>query len=206
MLPNLLIIGAGSAGITCAINAASKGKKVCIIDKANQPGGTLHLTAGHLSAANTQLQCSKGIQDSTDEHYADIVKISRNTMNPLIARKAVDLAPSTINWLQDIGYPFHEKAPLIIYGHEPYSKPRTYLGTSDISPLINAPGKTVLKVLLPLWNKYISAGLIDFRANTQLISIEKKGNTITSILVDGAEGLVRLSAHNYILTTLSGVE
>ncbi len=201
MLTDLLIIGAGSAGMTCAISAAAKGKKVCIIDKADQPGGTLHLTAGHLSAANTLLQSEKGIHDSTQEHYADIVKISRNTMNPIITRKAVDLAPATLNWLQDLGYPFHEKAPLIIFGHEPYTKPRTYLGTSDISPLIDAPSKTVLKVLLPLWNEYISAGLIDFRANTKLISIEKNGNTITSILVDGAEGLVRLSAHNYILTT-----
>lgn len=201
MLIDLLIIGAGSAGMTCAISAAAKGKKVCIIDKADRPGGTLHLTAGHLSAANTLLQSEKGIRDSTQEHYADIVKISRNTMDPIIARKAVELAPTTLNWLQDLGYPFHEKAPLIIYGHEPYSKPRTYLGTADVSPLINAPGKTILTVLLPLWNKYIAAGLIDFRANTKLVSIQKNGHTISSILVDGKDGLTHLTAHNYVLTT-----
>jgi fumarate reductase flavoprotein subunit len=75
------------------------------------------------------------------------------------------------------------------------------LGTADVSPLINAPGKTILTVLLPLWNKYIAAGLIDFRANTKLVSIQKNGHTISSILVDGKDGLTHLTAHNYVLTT-----
>lgn len=201
MLVNILIIGAGSAGMTCAIRAAQKGKKVLVIEKSDTVGGTLHYTAGHLSGANTDRQISRNIIDSTDEHYADIVRISRNTMNPIIAQKAVELAPTTINWLDELGYPFHEKAPLIIYGHEPYSKPRTYLGEKDISPTMNASGKTILNLLLPLWNQLVADGLIECRLLTKLVSIEKEGDTITGVIVSSNNEQEKLRAKSYVLTS-----
>ncbi len=201
MLADILIIGAGSAGMTCAIRAAQNGKRVIVIEKSDQVGGTLHYTAGHLSGANTKQQISKNIIDSSEEHYADIVRISRNTMNPVIAKKAVEFAPSTIDWLDELGYPFHEKAPLIIYGHEPYSKPRTYLGEKDISPTMNASGKTVLNLLLPLWNQLVTEGKIECRLSTKLISIEKSGDEISGVIVSSNNGQTTLVAKSYVLTT-----
>ncbi|MEI6264810.1 MAG: FAD-dependent oxidoreductase [Sphingobacteriia bacterium] len=201
MLADILIIGAGSAGMTCAIRAAQMGKRVLVIDKSDKVGGTLHYTAGHLSGANTKRQIGKSIIDSTEEHYADIVRISRNTMNPIIAQKAVELATSTIDWLDELGYPFHEKAPLIIYGHEPYSKPRTYLGEMDISPTMTNSGKTILQLLLPLWNQLVKDGLIECRLSTKLVSIEKSGEEITSVMVSKNNEQEKLRAKNYVLTT-----
>jgi succinate dehydrogenase/fumarate reductase flavoprotein subunit len=201
MLADILIIGAGSAGMTCAIRAAQMGKRVLVIDKSDKVGGTLYYTAGHLSGANTKRQIGKNIIDSVDEHYADIVRISRNTMNAEIAKKAVELAPSTINWLDDLGYPFHEKAPLIIYGHEPYSKPRTYLGEKDISPTMTDSGKTILHLLLPLWNQLVEEGKIECRLSTKLVSIEKSGDEIASVMVSRNNELEKLRAKNYVLTT-----
>lgn len=201
MLADILIIGAGSAGMTCAICAAQKGKKVLVIEKSDTVGGTLHYTAGHLSGAATNRQTNKNITDSPKEHFADIVRISRNTMNPIIAQKAVKLAPTTINWLDELGYPFHEKAPLIIYGHEPYSKPRTYLGENDISASMNASGKTILHLLLPLWNQLIADGLIECRLSTKLVSIEKSGEEIAGVMVSKNNEQEKLKAKNYVLTT-----
>lgn len=201
MLADLLIVGAGTAGITAAICAAERGKKVVVIEKADEAGGTLHYTAGHLSAAGTNLQIRKGIIDTPEEHYADIERISQHTMNPVIARKAVDLAPSTLNWLEDLGYPFHEKAPLIIYGHEPYSKPRTYLGLNDIRTQIDAPGKTLLHLLLPIFNKYISAGKIEVHYNTKMEGIEVEGEEVVGIKTIDDRGCTINTAKNYLLTT-----
>lgn len=201
MLVDILIIGAGSAGMTCAIRAAQKGKKVLVIEKSDQVGGTLQYTAGHLSGAATNRQINKNITDSTKEHFTDIVRISRNTMNPIIALKAVELAPTTINWLDELGYSFHEKAPLIIYGHEPYSKPRTYLGENDISASMNASGKTVLNLLLPLWNQLVADGLIECRLSTKLVGIDKSSNEIIHIIVFVEDHFEKLTAKNYVLTT-----
>ena len=201
MLPDIIIIGAGTAGISCAISAAKRGKRVLVIEKSHQVGGTLHYTAGHLSGAGTDRQKLKGVTDSPDNHYADIVRISQNTMNPVLTRKAVDLAPITINWLDKLGYPFHEKAPLLIYGHEPYSNPRTYLGINDTPPTINNPGKTILQVLLPLWDQYISTGNIECKLSTKMKSIKRVGDQISGIVIENAKTIETIYATNYILTT-----
>jgi succinate dehydrogenase/fumarate reductase flavoprotein subunit len=185
MAYDIIIVGGGSAGMTCAITAAKRGLKILVIEKDNKIGGTLHLTAGHLSAANTNLQKRKGINDSIENHYNDIVKISNNTMQETLTKKAVSLAPITLNWLEDLGYPFHDIAPLIIYGHEPYSVARTYLGKNDYAAKdITGSGKSVFHTLLPLWDKYISTRNITVLYNHSLKSLVKKNDEIIQVEVE----------------------
>jgi succinate dehydrogenase/fumarate reductase flavoprotein subunit len=181
---NLIIIGAGSAGMPCAIRAAERGLKVLVIEKDNRVGGTLHLTAGHLSAANTTRQREKGIADTVENHYEDIVRISHNTMDAAIAKKAVELAPNTINWLQENGYIFHDLTPIIIHGHEPYNVARTYFGKDDYAAKdITGSGKMVLKTLLPLWDKYVAEGKIEILLNHSFESLNREEDIVTSIKV-----------------------
>lgn len=179
---NLIIIGAGSAGMPCAIRAAERGLKVLVIEKDYKVGGTLHHTAGHLSAANTNRQKEKGIADTIQKHYEDVVKISHNTIDKTIAKKAIELAPSTLNWLQEIGYAFHDLTPIIIHGHEPYSVARTYFGKDDYAAKdITGSGKMVLKTLSPLWDKYVAEKKIDVLLNHSFESIFKVDNVVTDI-------------------------
>jgi succinate dehydrogenase/fumarate reductase flavoprotein subunit len=198
---SIIIIGAGSAGMACAVRAAQLGKKVLVMDKAATAGGTLHLTAGHLSAAGTKKQAAKNIVDDPQQHYADIAHISRNTMDATVAKLATELAPDLIDWLDDLGYPFHEKAPAIIHGHEPYTIARTYFGVNDVSPKINQPGNTVLHTLLPEWERWVAAGLIQFLPEHQLLAFKVKGHHIDHIVVsnNGEEKIYR--AEKYVLCT-----
>ncbi len=168
----------------CAIRAAERGLSVLVFEKDSIAGGTLHLTAGHLSAAGTRRQQEKGIADTTTQHYEDVKRISRNTMNPLIAGKAVSLAPVTIDWLDELGYPFHDMTPLILHGHEPYHVPRTYFGRDDYAAGdITGSGKMVLKTLLPLWEKWVAAGNIDIFYRHQLTRLQKSGNLVMALEV-----------------------
>jgi succinate dehydrogenase/fumarate reductase flavoprotein subunit len=179
---NIIIIGGGSSGMACAITAAQRGLQILVIEKDDKIGGTLHLTAGHLSAAGTNMQKQKGITDTIESHYNDIARISNNTMNATLTKKAVELAPATVNWLQDLGYPFNDIAPLIIYGHEPYSVARTYLGVNDYAAKdITGSGKSVYNKLLPLWNKYITDGNIKVMYKHSLKSLIKNENKIVKI-------------------------
>jgi succinate dehydrogenase/fumarate reductase flavoprotein subunit len=184
MQHDIIIIGAGSAGMPCAIQAANRGLKVLVIEKDNQPGGTLHLTAGHLSAAGTKRQQQKGFEDSTESHFEDIIRISRNTMDAAIAKKAVALAPGTVDWLESNGYTFHDLTPLIIHGHEPYSVARTYFGKNDYAAKdITGSGKMVLKTLLPLWDKLVEEKKIEVWLNHSLVKLIKDDNSITAIII-----------------------
>jgi fumarate reductase flavoprotein subunit len=198
---DILIIGAGTAGITAAIQAAKRGKQVVVVEKCGFVGGTLHYTAGHLSAAGTRLQQTAGISDTPEQHFQDIARICGNTMDAIITRKAVELAPGTVNWLQDLGYPFHERAPAILYGHEAYSIARTYFGKDDVSPKMNRSGKTIWQILQPLWEEQINKGTIQLITHCKLIGFRHANHQITGVVVENKGEQQILSAQQYILTT-----
>ena len=71
-----IIVGAGTAGLPAAIHASRRGAKVLLLDAADQLGGTLNLASGQISAAGTRLQEAKGIADSPDRHYEDVMEIT----------------------------------------------------------------------------------------------------------------------------------
>jgi len=198
---DILIIGAGAAGMTSAIRAAQRGKKVVVLEKMDKVGGTLSLTAGHISGASTQRQSYAGIQDTPDSHYSDIVRICRNTMDPTITRKAVDLASSTIDWLTELGYSFHDRTPAIIYGHEAYSIARTYFGKEDIHPKMQESGQTILRLLLPLWNEQVHKGNIRLLIRCKLKQIIVDKNLVVGIIAEQDDREFILTAHHYLLTT-----
>lgn len=199
---DLIIIGAGSAGMPCAIRAAQRGLTVLVIEKENEVGGTLHVTAGHMSAGGTKRQKSLGIKDNPDKHWQDVKHISKNTADEVISKKAIQLAPSTIDWLEEMGYCFHEKTPLIIYGHEAYSEPRTYFGTDDYfdGPIIQ-PGKSILKVILPCFEQLVAAKKITLLTNHLLKKIILHNNKVIAVKIIGGGKVKIVHAKNFVLTT-----
>ncbi len=168
----ILIVGAGTAGMACAIRAAECGAKVLVIEKSDVVGGTLHVTAGHLSAGGTLRQAEKGIVDSPQQHYDDVMRISNQTADPAIVKLATDLAPQTIDWLQSLGFPFELDTPKFIYGHTPYQIPRTYWGTTSYEGTeIKWAGSAIYETMIPLWEKYVANGQIELQLNTKLTQI-----------------------------------
>ena len=203
---SIIIIGGGSAGMVCAIRAAMRGSKVLVIDKANEIGGTLHLTAGHLSAAGTQLQAAKGIHDTAQDHYNDVDSISQHTMQPALTHKAVTLAAATVDWLVALGYPMHPNAPIIIHGHQAYSTARTYMGSHDYAAKdITTSAKTVYYTLLPLWHKYVASGHITVLLKHSLQGLVTNGLAITHInalnLTTNAVTVIPVHTAQVVVTT-----
>ena len=87
---DVAVVGGGTAGIPCAIFAAQRGLRVLVLEHAPQVGGTLHYSAGQMSAAGTRRQHEMGIVDSPARHFADIMRLSGNTADPVLVRLAVD--------------------------------------------------------------------------------------------------------------------
>jgi predicted oxidoreductase len=138
---DVVIVGAGTAGIPCAIHAAQAGARVLLVEKDRRIGGTLHITGGHMAAAGTRRQAERGIEDSVEAHLADIRRISKGTARDDLITIVAHHAAETIEWLADRGFAFASETPRIIYGHEPYSVPRTYYGKDE--------GLSILAVLEP---------------------------------------------------------
>ncbi len=53
---DVIVVGAGTAGLPTAINATEREARILLLDKSDDIGGTLHVTAGQMSAAPTECQ------------------------------------------------------------------------------------------------------------------------------------------------------
>lgn len=136
---DLIIVGAGTAGLPAAIFASRRGGRVLLLDAASVIGGTLHFSTGQMSAAGTRLQRSLGIEDSADAHFDDVMRISQGSANPEIVRLAVDQAGPTLDWLMEAGLEPLPGHPVMGLGHEFYSQRRYYWGRNG--------GRSILEVL-----------------------------------------------------------
>mgnify|MGYP000140658356 CR=1 FL=1 len=123
---DLIVVGAGTAGIPAALFAARRGARVLVLEKGAQVGGTLWMSGGQMSAAGTRLQKAKGIEDTPAEHLADILRISGGTANVDVVRLAVENAAVTVDWLESAGLEIAPEYPVHATGHEPYSRARIY--------------------------------------------------------------------------------
>lgn len=126
---DVIVVGAGTAGIPCAIAAADGGARVLLVEKDNLIGGTLHLTGGHMAAAGARRQIEMGIKDSPAEHLEDIRRISGGSARDDLVSLQAEHGAATVDWLDERGFAFAPESPRIVYGHEPYRIARTYYGT-----------------------------------------------------------------------------
>jgi flavocytochrome c len=198
MTYDLIIVGAGTAGMPCALEAAKRGRTVLVVEKDSKVGGTLHLTGGHMSAGGTRQQTQKGITDTVQAHFDDVMDISFGTADPGLVRVATQEAPQTIAWLDSLGFDFAPESPRLVYGHVPYKTARTHHGTEA--------GKSILKVLMPLWEQTLATGNGPAARLTCLLE-----HTLTELLTEGNrvvgvkclhEGKERLFyGQNVVLTT-----
>ncbi|WP_326640676.1 FAD-dependent oxidoreductase [Streptosporangium sp. NBC_01755] len=189
---SLIVIGAGTAGLPCAIGAAAAGAKVLVIEKSHRIGGTLHYSTGHLSAAGTSLQRKRGITDTVEDHLADLDRISHCLSRADLVRQAVTAAPDAVEWLLDRGFDVDPETPRILYGHEPYSIPRTYYGRSG--------GLSILEVLHGELEKWQRRGSIEVWLATAVVGLRATASCI-EIETEGRHGSRLLTATEVVLAT-----
>jgi flavocytochrome c len=157
---DIIIVGGGTAGMTAAITAAERGRRVLVIEKDNRIGGTLHWTAGQMSAGGTKAQAEKGISDTPEAHFDEVMRINNGSADEWMIRLATDEAPKTLDWLAENGFEYAEDSPKLVYGHVPYTTPRTHFG-KDM-------GRSILKVLQPLFDAQVEKGNIELRLEMTL--------------------------------------
>jgi len=193
-MTHVAIVGAGMAGLPCAIRAADGGAQVTLVEAADDVGGKLPRSSGQISAAGTRLQAEKGIVDSPNDHFADVMRICHETADPHVVRLAVDHAAATVDWLQDIGVPFPPDHPVISYNHDVY-RARRYQWPVE-------KGRSILDALRPLLDAHIDAGRIELHLNTAMTEIVRDADgAVTAITVRGPNGDDRtLQADAYVLT------
>lgn len=179
---DILVIGAGTAGMPCAIAAAQAGAHVVVVEKTDDLGGTLNLSAGSMAAAGTRRQRERGIEDTVEEHLADLERIGGGLADPTILRRAAELAPDAIDWLDELGFAFDDPCPVIYHGYEPYGKSRVYWGKNL--------ARSAIEVMEPLWTAEVERGAITPLFGHALIDLIVEDDAVVGARARDAEGVV----------------
>ena len=196
--PDVIVVGGGPAGLAAAATATELGLSAVLIEKTTRLGGQLPVSAGRFSAADTRLQRRRGISDSPDEHFEDVMRLGGHKASPKLLRRAVDVAAESVDWLESLGFPFARGAPATVTYHEPYSKPRTYWGFAGGRPA----GIAVLECLT-------GSGLlddVDVRLESRVTAIHlEEGSHIARVsgvdVTGPSRKVATLTARNVIVAT-----
>ena len=102
-MPDIVVIGAGIAGLTTALESARGGANVAVVDIASVFGGHAVVSEGGLSLVDTPLQHRLGVKDSPDLAYHDVTHWGEDA-NSAWVRLYVDRSRHDIfDWLVDLG-------------------------------------------------------------------------------------------------------
>lgn len=100
---DIVIVGAGGAGLAAAIEAAENGASVVILERMPIIGGnTLRATAG-MNAAETNLQAENDIEDSVELFFEDTMNGGQQTNDPEMVEVLVNHSAEAVHWINDLG-------------------------------------------------------------------------------------------------------
>ena len=176
---DVVIVGAGGAGLTAAVRAKQAGAKVLVLEKMPMVGGNSLKASGGMNCAGTKFQEAAGITDSGVREFVEDTMNGGHYLNDLglVATMAVNSA-AAVEWLESIG------APL---------------------PKVAATGGTVHKYLhSPEDGSPVGAYLVEKlseEAERQGIEIMLNTKATEILMVDGAAAGVKAedAAHEYTI-------
>lgn len=137
---DVVIMGAGTAGLTAATRLLEKGITVTVFEKQDIPGGSMSMTYSGLACAGSQLQKNYSLGRFDDSPYFDktaMLALLSNYVNPEFDRfegampyddAMYTASPDMVDWLHEIGVGFYSLGVNKAYGVTPYLAPGCYEG------------------------------------------------------------------------------
>ncbi len=95
---DIIVIGSGLAGLAAAIEAAQAGAAVIVIEKMKVIGGNTRISDGALAAPGNYLQKKRGIADSAELFFDDMLRAGLGLNHPHLVRIVAQRAADTIEW------------------------------------------------------------------------------------------------------------
>ncbi len=146
MRSDVLIIGAGGAGLVAALNAKESGAKVLVITKEYPTRSQTCMAQGGINAA-----LGNAGEDSVEAHIKNTLKSAHGLAKEEAVRLMCSEAPKAVEWLDSIGVCFSRTKDAKI-------AQRT-LGGASAPRACYAQDYTGLKILHTLYDRCISEGI-----------------------------------------------
>ncbi len=182
---DVVVAGAGGAGLAAALALSEGGAKVVIFEKMPFAGGSFLFVEGTF-AVESEMQRKRNIKVTRDEAFRGMMEYSHWRANPALVRAFVDKSASTIDWLEEQGVEFTEPTGTWLGG------PRTWHLFKGLGgPAINA-----------LATHAIKKG-VEIRYETAVKHLLRQGNgPVTGIIAEDKTGKrINVKAKAVIIAT-----
>jgi fumarate reductase flavoprotein subunit len=190
---DLIVVGAGTAGLPAAICAAERGLRVALVEAAGEIGGTLHLSSASISAAGTSIQAKAGVQDSPESHFNNCLRMNHGTGDLALLKMWTEKAADTVEWLLSLGWACDPHEPVLAYEHDLYDTPRTYRSAKQ--------GFSLIEAFEPAVQKLQASGALEVMLNTRFTGFVQEGGAVTGVHAVQDGQTITLTGQAVVLTT-----
>ena len=186
---DIVVIGAGGAGMTAAIQAKQDGAtNVVIIEKMPQVGGNTTRSTGGLNASETKYQKEQGIKDTNDLFFQDTMTGGKNLNDKELVKTLVNNSASAIDWVNEIG---GDLSVVAMFGGASVERIHRPSDTSAVGPmLVKTFSKQLESLEIPV--------LLETTAKE--ITVDEKG-TVTGVKIEGKDGEKVISCKAVVVAT-----
>ena len=185
---DVVIVGAGGAGLTAAIQATQDGAKVIVLEMMPMVGGNSLKATGGMNAAGTRFQAALGITDSGVQEFIEDTMNGGHQLNNIDLVTAMsEQSSDAVNWLADLGAELPKVAAtggtVHKYLHEP------------------ADGSAVGSFLVQKLSKTCEKMGITIMLNTKATELIMDGGTAVGVLANDMYHDYTINAKAVILAT-----
>ena len=112
----VVVIGAGGAGLAAAVTANQNGSKVIVLEKMAKTGGNTILSGGALNAVDEGSETALANKDSIELHYTQTYEGGDKLGDPVLIRTLVENGWDDVEWLKDLGMEFQDGTFTVLGG------------------------------------------------------------------------------------------
>ena len=107
---DIIVVGAGPAGLAASIAAADEGASVILLEKMSFVGGSSAISGGSVNSGGSKYQAARGLEDSVEILYEDILRHGGYQNDTRLARLYAENVGQTFDWLvDDLGVIFEDE-------------------------------------------------------------------------------------------------
>lgn len=186
---DVVVVGAGAAGLSASIGAAARGAKVILLEKTGDAGGNTAFASLGLNAAATPDQAAARIMgDSATLFAADTIRYGHQFNDAALVRAMTVTSAPALAWLETLG----AKLCLRI----------TPVG-SEARPRLMAPcdGTAVGPLLIQVLKAKALQSQVDLRTQARATKLLLSGQKVDGIEVQTPKGRYQIKAKAVVLAT-----
>ena len=184
--PDVIVVGAGMAGLVASVHAAELGANVLTLEQHFRVGGSANTAGGSISGTGYKAQIAAGIEDSPEKFYDDFVVMGggEQNLNKEIALVHAERSGEAIDWLAD--YVGVEMSDQVDTGG--YLTMNTDRVTYSAGGASSGGGLYFVNALMDKLQEFIDQGTAQLALDTMVTDLILNDNKdVLGVVVDGME-------------------